>query len=222
MGHEDEQTLARDHRTRDRIVGEAVTSRRLVAFFGCLYYSALRPSEALALHVGDLDLPPDDVPADTWGQLILARSNPEIATRWTDDGRRRARQLKHRARGTVRPVPCPPDLVALLRAHLKDLGPAPDGRLFYGPVRRNDQQRHLQRRVGTSPPTGTHPGRAGITLGGQALRPPAHRGLRLARLGRRLRCRGRVDRAAPAPPGLGAVPRSAHRRSRPRRRTNTR
>jgi integrase len=30
-------------------------------------------------------------------------------------------------------VPCPPELVALLRAHLKEPGPAPDGRLFYGP-----------------------------------------------------------------------------------------
>lgn len=133
IGHEDEQSLTRSHRKQERIIGDAVTSRRLVAFFGCLYYSALRPSEALALHVDDLDLPPDDAPPDTWGRLLLSRSNPEISSRWTDDGRRKAGHLKHRARGTVRPVPCPPDLVRLLRAHLKDPGPAPDGRLFYGP-----------------------------------------------------------------------------------------
>jgi integrase len=134
VGEQDERRLLeRDHRMQERITGIGVTSRRLVAFFGCMYYSALRPSEALDLHDADLDLPPEDAPADTWGRLLLSRSNPEIATRWTDDGQRKSRQLKHRARGTVRPVPCPPELVALLRAHLKEPGPAPDGRLFYGP-----------------------------------------------------------------------------------------
>jgi integrase len=101
------------------------------AMFGWAF-NALRPSEALALRVDDLDLPAGSEPSDTRGQLILSRSDVEIAGRWIDDGRR-ARQLKHRARGTVRPVPCPPDLVTLLRAHRKDPGPAPDGRLFYGP-----------------------------------------------------------------------------------------
>lgn len=134
VGQEDERkATARDHRERRRIIGAAVTSPRLVAFFGCLYYSALRPSEALALRVEDLDLPADSEAPDTWGRLILSRSDAEITGRWTDDGRRTARQLKHRAHGTVRLVPCPPDLVTLLRVHLRDPGPAPDGRLFYGP-----------------------------------------------------------------------------------------
>lgn len=133
IGHDDEKTLTRSHRAKERIIGDAVTSRRLLAFFGCLYYSALRPSEALALRVADLELPPETAPADTWGRLILSCGDPEIAARWTDDGQRKARQLKHRARGTVRPVPCPPELVALLRAHLQEPGPAPDGRLFHGP-----------------------------------------------------------------------------------------
>lgn len=134
VGREDEgRAEEREHRQRERIIGTGVTSRRLVAFFGCMYYSALRPSEALALHLDDLALPAESEDPDTWGQLILSRSNPEIATRWTDDGQRKARQLKHRARGTVRPVPCPPELVALLSAHLREPGSAPDGRLFYGP-----------------------------------------------------------------------------------------
>lgn len=93
-----------------RVIGAAVTSRRLVAFFGCLHYSALRPSEALALRF---------------------HSDAEIAGRWTDDGHWAARQFMHRAHGTVRHMRCPPDLVALLHAHLP--GPAPGGRLFYGP-----------------------------------------------------------------------------------------
>jgi integrase len=101
----------------------------LVAFFGCLYYAGMRPSEALALLDTDLDLPDDDT---SWGLLRVARNDPEVTTTWTDNGRRQARQLKHRAQGEVRPVPCCPDLVALLRRHLATYGTGPDGRLFRG------------------------------------------------------------------------------------------
>ena len=101
----------------------------LVAFFGCLYYAGLRPSEALALIDTDLDLPDDDT---SWGLLRVARNDPEVTTTWTDNGRREARQLKHRARGEVRPAPCCPDLVALLRQHLATYGTGPGGRLFRG------------------------------------------------------------------------------------------
>jgi len=101
----------------------------LVAFFGCLYYAGLRPGEALALLETDLELPEAE---DTWGVLRVARNDPEITTTWTDSGRREARQLKHRARGEVRPVPCYPPLVALLRQHLATYGTGPDGGLFRG------------------------------------------------------------------------------------------
>jgi len=111
----------------------AARGRRLVAFFGCMYYAALRPSEALALTVDDLDLPDaGDLDGDGWGQLVLSRSNAEVSATWTDTGRREPRQLKHRATGHVRPVPCPPPLVAILRDHLATHGHAPDGRLFVG------------------------------------------------------------------------------------------
>ncbi|GAA2627963.1 hypothetical protein GCM10010307_17440 [Streptomyces vastus] len=40
------------------------------------------------------------------------------------------RGLKSREPGTDRPVPIPPVLVAMLRAHLKEFGTAKDGRLF--------------------------------------------------------------------------------------------
>lgn len=101
----------------------------LVAFFGCLYYAALRPSEAQALRLQDLQLPATD---DEWGWLRLAAGDPTISTVWTDTGRR-ARQLKHRPVGAVRIIPCVPELVALLRCHLDTYGAAADGRLFRGP-----------------------------------------------------------------------------------------
>lgn len=121
--------LAKPGESDRKIIGQAQRGRRLVAFFGLLYYSALRPSEALALTEADLELPE----SDGWGQLLLARSNAEISGPWTDEGRRTGRQLKHRARGAVRVVPCPPPLVDLLRTHIAELGTARDGRLFCGP-----------------------------------------------------------------------------------------
>ena len=87
----------------------------LVAFFGCLYYAALRPEEAVALRPFDLDLPD----GDGWGWITACRAAPEIERQWTDDNTRRStRQLKHRSRGESRRTPAPPALVALLRHHL--------------------------------------------------------------------------------------------------------
>jgi integrase len=102
----------------------------LLAFFGCIYYAGTRPSEALALRETDLDLPEDPT---QWGLLRLSRNDPEVTRAWTDNGKREARPLKHRAKAEVRPVPCRPALVALLRAHVDEYGTGPDGRLFSGP-----------------------------------------------------------------------------------------
>ena len=43
----------------------------LTAFFGCLYYAALRPAEAVALRASSCILP-----ARGWGQLTLTASLP--------------------------------------------------------------------------------------------------------------------------------------------------
>lgn len=104
--------------------------KRLVAFFGCMYYAALRPSEAVDLRDTNLTLPDGD---GEWGELHLSRTAPAAGTSWTDSGKRRdSRQLKHRAVGDVRIVPCHPRLVRMLRDHLVEHGTAPDGRLFRG------------------------------------------------------------------------------------------
>jgi integrase len=103
---------------------------RMVAFFGCLYYAALRPEEAVDLRRDNLASLPDH----GWGQLILTNSEPRTGTWWTDSGlARQRRELKHRPHGDTRPVPIHPELVALLSQHLKNYPPGPDGRIFTGP-----------------------------------------------------------------------------------------
>src|SRR5579859_4872085 len=87
------------------------TGPPLTAFFGCLYYSGMRPGEAVSLHKEDLVLPDLDPDADEqeddeWGIAYLDTSAPRIGRSWSDTGRtRQERQLKHRPEGTVRPVP---------------------------------------------------------------------------------------------------------------------
>jgi integrase len=100
----------------------------LAAFFGCLYYAALRPEEAIALRSCDCRLP-----GHGWGMLTLTATCPRTAAAWTGDGSsHEQRGLKHRPDGAVRMVPVPPVLAAMLRAHYRCHGTAPDGRLFGG------------------------------------------------------------------------------------------
>ncbi|MFH9106148.1 tyrosine-type recombinase/integrase [Streptomyces albus] len=105
----------------------------LEAFFGCFYYAAMRPGEIASLKKADCHLPPEDEP-EAFGELLLAENRPETATGWTDSGKPYdERGLKRRARGATRPVPIPPTLVKMLRAHMEKYGTAPDGRLFWAP-----------------------------------------------------------------------------------------
>ncbi|MEU9208666.1 hypothetical protein AB0D27_12115 [Streptomyces sp. NPDC048415] len=141
----------------------------LVAFFACIYYAAMRPEEVSMLSANQCDLPQKG-----WGRLMLAGARPQVGSAWTDDGKPyEERQLKHRARRAVRPVPIPPVLVAILRAHLDAFGTAPEGRLFSAPTRRADPVAGVWRRVERSPPQGTHPGTGGLSAGSHPVRPPA-------------------------------------------------
>jgi integrase len=104
------------------------TRPELTAFFGCLYYAALRPEEAVALRRADLILS-----RHGWGTLILTASCPRTAAAWTATGTaHELRGLKHRPDDSIRIVPIPPELVALLHWHLDKYGTTPDGRLFRG------------------------------------------------------------------------------------------
>jgi integrase len=100
--------------------------RHLYAFFACMYFAALRPSEVVGLALDDCTLPETG-----WGRLLLSESAPAVGKQWTDDGEfHETRPLKHRAEGTKRPVPVCPELVVILRAHVDEFGTAADGRLF--------------------------------------------------------------------------------------------
>jgi integrase len=103
---------------------------RLVGFFACLYYAGLRPAEAVELRE-DVNL---ELPAkNDWGTLYLAGSAPTVGAGWSRSGRRRdPGPLKHRAEGTVRPVPCHPALTRYLHRHIAQFDTASDGRLFRG------------------------------------------------------------------------------------------
>lgn len=108
------------------VQGQGLRGEHLHAFFGCLYYASMRPSEGADLRKQDCRLPETG-----WGELILAGSRPEVGSGWTDDGKSyEQRGLKRRARRATRLVPIPPALVALLRDHITRYGTAPDGRLF--------------------------------------------------------------------------------------------
>jgi integrase len=105
----------------------AAKSPRLVAFFACLYYAALRPAEAVHLRIDDCELPESG-----WGTLRLSGSTQHVGQDWGDDpaAMREDRELKHRAKTAIRPVPASPALVRALRWHIAAHGHAPDGRLF--------------------------------------------------------------------------------------------
>ncbi|MEV0602310.1 tyrosine-type recombinase/integrase [Streptomyces sp. NPDC050315] len=105
---------------------QGARGEHLYAFFGCLYYAAMRPSEIATLKKHNCKLPQTG-----WGELVLANSRPEVGSGWTDDGKSyEERGLKRRARRATRPVPIPPVLVQMLRAHIERYGTTSDGRLF--------------------------------------------------------------------------------------------
>ncbi|MFI5654684.1 tyrosine-type recombinase/integrase [Streptomyces anulatus] len=98
----------------------------LYAFFGCMYYAAMRPAEVMHLQQSQCRLP-----ASGWGLLNLKGGVVAAGKAWTNDGAvHEIHSLKRRAAKATRPVPIPPVLVRMLREHIERFGVAPDGRLF--------------------------------------------------------------------------------------------
>jgi integrase len=71
------------------------------------------------------------LPEKGWGQLLLSGSTPTVGSKWTDNGQaHEQRGLKGRPRKAKRIIPIPPQLVSVLRDHIRRHGVAQDGRLF--------------------------------------------------------------------------------------------
>ena len=75
-------------------------SPEMTAFYGCLYYTALRPEEAVALRFADCDLP-----GSGWGMLRLAAATPRTAAAWTNCGTSRSAASSDRPQDVVRARP---------------------------------------------------------------------------------------------------------------------
>ncbi|MFF9311118.1 site-specific integrase [Streptomyces sp. NPDC014748] len=125
----DPESVANPRQVRSLLAGvreQGTRGQHLEAFFGCLYYAAMRPAEAAALRSAQCHLPDQG-----WGTLTLRQGVVRAGRSWTDDGTaHETRQLKARAVKDSRPVPIPPHFVRMLREHLDTHGTAPDGRLF--------------------------------------------------------------------------------------------
>ncbi len=125
----DRRAVANPVQVRTLINAVAEQNARLEAFFGLMYFAALRPEEVTNLRKDNLSLPS----TAGWGELRLERATPEVAEQWTNSGTRsEPRGLKHRLDNVGRTVPCSPELTSLLNRHLDSFGTTADGRLFWG------------------------------------------------------------------------------------------
>lgn len=97
-------------------------------YFAVMYYSGLRPEEAVDVRRSQIGLPESDT---EWGEFHLDGAAPDAGSEWTNDGKPRdKRGLKQREVGETRPVPMPPQLVAILRHHLANTKPGPENRFL--------------------------------------------------------------------------------------------
>jgi integrase len=124
----DTRAVVNPIQARTLLLAVRAISPRLVAFFALMYFAGLRPEEAVNVRKANLSLPEEG-----WGEIRLERAVPEIGAEWTDSGERHEEtSLKHREAHESRTVPCCPELTAILHEHLRMVGTAADGRLFWG------------------------------------------------------------------------------------------
>jgi hypothetical protein len=98
--------------------------KRFTAFYGCMFWAMMRPSEVAGLTVGGCHLP-----VQGWGRLTFDTASPSVGRAFTDEGTvHEHRGLKGRTKGRPgtrkppRSLPIPPELVTLLRDHLATFG----------------------------------------------------------------------------------------------------
>ncbi|WP_436837535.1 hypothetical protein [Micromonospora rifamycinica] len=113
----------------------------LEAFFGYMYYAALRPEEVLHLPGRRVRAAPAQR-GGGWGVLHFTGSTVAVGRDWGDgDDTTEDRELKHRAKAATRDVPVPPPLVRLLDHRVKKYPPGSNGKLFV--TRRGPGGRYL-------------------------------------------------------------------------------
>ncbi len=104
------------------------TVPELEAFFGCMFYAALRPEEVLHLRDDEYERP---ATPGAWGVLHLTGSTVAVGRDWGDGAdTAEHRGLKHRAKAATRDVPVPPPLARLLDHHVAEYPPGANGKLF--------------------------------------------------------------------------------------------
>jgi hypothetical protein len=97
-------TVASPAQVRAILAQVARARPELAAFFGCLYYAALRPEEAVPLRRANLILP-----ARGRGKIVLTAACPRTGSAWTSTGTsHEPTGLKHRPDGAIRVVPSRP------------------------------------------------------------------------------------------------------------------
>lgn len=122
----DSRVVVNHEQARALLAEVRVSAPALEAFYACIYYAAMRPSEVRNLRRADLTLP-----LSGWGEAVLGGSYQDAGSDWTDDrATGEERELKHRTAAETRSVPLTPQLVVCLRAHLDAFGTGDDGRLF--------------------------------------------------------------------------------------------
>lgn len=122
----DARVVVSPDQARDLLAAVSERAPALHAFFACLYFAGLRPSEAANLRRVNLTLP-----MVGWGEIVLLGSFQPTRSEWTDDGRSgEERSLKHRSVKATRRVPAHPELVVALRRHLSTFGVGAEDRLF--------------------------------------------------------------------------------------------
>jgi integrase len=171
--------------------------RMLAALFACMYFAGCVPPKRKGLREQDCLLPEQG-----WGLLTLRKTRPQSRKGCTDSGLAfDERGLKHREANEERLVPIPPELVAILRAHIETFGTTLDGRLRYLLLRL------IQRGVEGGPPPWTHPGAGRFSAGRPPLRPSTRSSVAVAQRRRactRSRRAGRAHRGR-APEDLRQV-----------------
>ncbi|GIM98013.1 tyrosine-type recombinase/integrase [Paractinoplanes toevensis] len=124
----DRQVVANPKQARALLAAVDSAMPELTAFFGCMYYAALRPEEALHLREDEYERPKE---AGGWGWLHLTGATVAVGNGWGDgEGTIEHRSLKHRGRNATRDVPVAPALCVLLDRHLAEHPAGVNGRLF--------------------------------------------------------------------------------------------